>query len=54
MSSNEVIDKRAGITVCGYNWPKDQCIDVFINNNIVAGVAYAGYVQMAQNCGDDS
>lgn len=54
MSSNKAIDKRAGITVCGYNWPKDRCTNVFINNNIVAGVPYAGYVNMAQNCGDNS
>ena len=44
MSSNELIDPRAGITVCGYEWPKDRCTDIFINNNIVAGTAYAGYV----------
>ena len=54
MSSNKAIDKRAVITVFGYNWPKDRCSNVFINNNIVAGVPYAGYVNMAQNCGDNS
>lgn len=54
MSSNMAIDKRAGITVCGYNWRKDKCTNIFINNNIVAGTPYAGYVNMAQNCGDTS
>ena len=47
LKSNELIDRRAGITVCGYNWPKDKCTDIFINNNIVAGTPYAGYVNMA-------
>ncbi len=54
MASNELINKRAGITVCGYIWPLDYCTDIFINNNIVAGTAFAGYVNMAQNCGDTS
>jgi hypothetical protein len=47
MASNELINKRAGITVCGYIWPLDYCTDIFINNNIVAGTAFAGYVNMA-------
>ena len=33
---------------------KDKCTNIFINNNIVAGTPYAGYVNMAQNCGDTS
>lgn len=48
------MNPRAGITVCGYDWPKVQCRDVFIFNNIVSGAPYAGYVINAQNCGDTS
>jgi len=47
MKSNRLIDRRAGITVCGYNWPKDKCKNIFINNNIAAGVPYAGFVNIA-------
>jgi hypothetical protein len=47
MSSSAIIDKRAGITVCGYTWPLDKCKDIYVYNNIVAGTPYAGYVTMA-------
>jgi hypothetical protein len=40
--------------VCGYLWPKDKCYDTFINNNIVGGAPYAGFVNPAQKCGDTS
>ena len=47
LGSVSFADKRAGISVCGYAWPKDKCKDIFINNNIVGGVPYAGFVTMA-------
>jgi hypothetical protein len=54
LSSNPTVEPRAGITVCGYNYPRVTCKDVFIYNNIVSGAPYAGYVINAQNCGDTS
>ena len=53
MSTSDV-DKRAGINVCGYIWPKDTCSNIKIQNNIVAGALYAGFITMGQDCGDDS
>jgi hypothetical protein len=47
LGSVSFADKRAGISVCGYAWPKDKCKDIFINNNIVGGAPYAGFVTMA-------
>jgi hypothetical protein len=47
LSSSPFADKKAGISVCGYAWPKDTCTDTFINNNIVGGAPYAGFVTMA-------
>jgi hypothetical protein len=44
LASSPIVEPRAGITVCGYNYPKASCKDVFIYNNIVCGVPYAGYV----------
>jgi hypothetical protein len=32
----------------------DKCWDTFINNNIVGGAPYAGFVNPAQKCGDTS
>lgn len=47
LGSSAYADKRAGISVCGYIHPNDQCSDIFINNNIVGGAPYAGFVTMA-------
>jgi len=44
-------DKEAGMSICAYHWP-DNCKDVSVTNNIVAGVFYAGYLAPAHKCGE--
>ena len=42
----------AGIMVCGYNWPTEECLDITVKNNIVAGSTFAGIGAFATKCGD--
>jgi hypothetical protein len=42
--SSPIMEKRAGITICGLLGKSDKCSNIFINNNIVAGAPFAGYV----------
>jgi hypothetical protein len=32
----------------------DSCSNIYIQNNIVAGAMYAGFISPGQDCGDDS
>lgn len=47
------LDKQAGIAVCSLTHPA-VCPEVHITNNLVAGSVFAGFLTMAQDCGDDS
>lgn len=47
-------DPRAGLSVCGYNYP-DVCSKITVVNNIVAGTYYAGFAGMlAHTCGESA
>lgn len=39
------------MAVCSY-LKQDLCSDIFIQNNIVAGADYAGFIAPAHDCGD--
>lgn len=46
------IDKRGAVIVCSYFNEKDNCKDIFVNDNLVAGAQYAGFIAPGHTCGD--
>jgi hypothetical protein len=47
---DKILDKKAGMSVCQYRL--SPCKDLSITNNLVAGVAYAGFIVPGHTCGD--
>lgn len=50
---NSIVDKAGAISFCAYGG-KENCPDMFVRNNIVAGSAYAGFVMPGHDCDDTS
>lgn len=48
-----VVDKAGGISICAYQ-EGDECPDMFVRNNIIAGAVYGGLVMPGHDCGDTS
>lgn len=46
-----MVDKAGGISICAYE-EDDECPDMLVRNNIVAGSVYAGFVMAGHDCGD--
>lgn len=49
----QTIDKEGGIAFCSF-FDGDKCFDSSVQNSIVAGVIYGGYIVPGHKCGDTS
>lgn len=47
----QTIDKEGGVAFCSFS-DGDRCFDSSIQNSIVAGVIYGGYIVPGNDCGD--
>jgi parallel beta-helix repeat protein len=50
---DHMVDISGGIIACGAD-KEDVCTQIYIENNIVAGTFFSGYVAYGHNCGDYS
>jgi polygalacturonase len=50
---DQMVDKAGGISICAYQ-EEDECADMFVRNNLVAGSVYGGFVMHGHDCGDTS
>lgn len=50
---DQVVDKSGAISVCAYD-EEDECADMYVRNNLVAGSVYGGFVMPGHDCGDTS
>lgn len=48
-----MVDKAGAISICAYS-EGDECADMFVRNNLVAGSVYGGFVMPGHDCGDTS
>lgn len=48
-----MVDKSGAISICAYG-EGDECEDMFVRNNLVAGSVYGGFIMHGHDCGDRS
>jgi hypothetical protein len=46
----DYVDRSAGFAICSL-FENEVCSDIKVNNNIVGGAVYAGFVMMGHKCG---
>jgi hypothetical protein len=49
----QLVDKAGAISVCAYGG-NEECPDMFVRNNLVAGSVYGGFVMPGHDCDDTS
>jgi len=53
-AGDKFVDKSGGFSICAYDPPDSNCLDIKVRRNLAAGVVYAGFVMTGHDCGDTS
>jgi hypothetical protein len=48
-----MVDRAGAISICAYGGMED-CVDMYVRNNLVAGSVYGGFVMPGHACGAEN